>query len=147
MISSSSSSPIPVTNALSIDVEDWFQVSAFSPYISRARWDVLPCRVERNVDLLLDILANGPNPMARSQAAGMLVMPDRKDPRIYDALVKAVADPETEPSSRAISALGKLGDQRAAPLLLPLSQEPPLGVLTALLGAPFLVRIARRMAP
>ena len=36
---------------------------------------------------------------------------------------------------------------RAAPLLLPLSQEPPLGVLTALLGAPFLVRIARRMAP
>ncbi len=57
MISSSSSSPIPVTNALSIDVEDWFQVSAFSPYISRARWDVLPCRVERNVDLLLEILA------------------------------------------------------------------------------------------
>lgn len=36
---------------------------------------------------------------------------------------------------------------RAAPLLLPLSQEPPLGVLTALLGAPFLVRIARRLAP
>jgi iron complex transport system permease protein len=35
---------------------------------------------------------------------------------------------------------------RAAPLLLPLSQEPPLGVLTALIGAPFLVRIARRMA-
>lgn len=36
---------------------------------------------------------------------------------------------------------------RTAPLLLPLSQEPPLGVLTALLGAPFLVRIARRVAP
>jgi len=36
---------------------------------------------------------------------------------------------------------------RTAPLLLPLSQEPPLGVLTALLGAPFLVRIARRAAP
>lgn len=35
---------------------------------------------------------------------------------------------------------------RAAPLLLPLSQEPPLGVLTALVGAPFLVRIARRVA-
>jgi iron complex transport system permease protein len=35
---------------------------------------------------------------------------------------------------------------RAAPLMLPLSQEPPLGVLTALLGAPFLVRIARRVA-
>ena len=36
---------------------------------------------------------------------------------------------------------------RTAPLILPLSQEPPLGVLTALLGAPFLVRIARRLAP
>lgn len=36
---------------------------------------------------------------------------------------------------------------RLAPLLLPLSQEPRLGVVTALLGAPFLVRIARRVAP
>ncbi len=36
---------------------------------------------------------------------------------------------------------------RLAPLLLPLSQPLPLGVLTALLGAPFLVAIARRAAP
>jgi iron complex transport system permease protein len=36
---------------------------------------------------------------------------------------------------------------RVAPLLLPLSQEPRLGVLTALLGAPVLVRLARRAAP
>jgi iron complex transport system permease protein len=36
---------------------------------------------------------------------------------------------------------------RAAPLLLPLTAEPRLGVLTALLGAPFLVAIARRAAP
>jgi iron complex transport system permease protein len=36
---------------------------------------------------------------------------------------------------------------RLAPLVLPLSQEPRLGVLTALLGAPFLVRIARNVAP
>jgi iron complex transport system permease protein len=36
---------------------------------------------------------------------------------------------------------------RTAPLLLPLAQEPRLGVLTALLGAPFLVHIARRFAP
>ena len=33
---------------------------------------------------------------------------------------------------------------RVAPLVLPLSAAPPIGVLTALLGAPFLVRIARR---
>ncbi len=36
---------------------------------------------------------------------------------------------------------------RLAPLLLPLAEEPRLGVLTALLGAPSLVRIARRVAP
>jgi ABC-type Fe3+-siderophore transport system permease subunit len=36
---------------------------------------------------------------------------------------------------------------RLAPLALPLAEEPRLGVLTALIGAPFLVRIARRVAP
>jgi iron complex transport system permease protein len=36
---------------------------------------------------------------------------------------------------------------RALPLVLPLAQEPRLGVLTALLGAPFLIRIARRAVP
>jgi polysaccharide deacetylase family protein (PEP-CTERM system associated) len=46
-----------VVNALSIDVEDWFQVSAFAPHIDRADWDRLPCRVERNVDRLLELLA------------------------------------------------------------------------------------------
>ena len=45
-----------ITNALSIDVEDYFQVSAFAANISRADWDRLPCRVERNVDRLLDLL-------------------------------------------------------------------------------------------
>ena len=45
-----------MNNAFSIDVEDWFQVSAFAPYIERAHWDRLPCRVERNVELLLGIL-------------------------------------------------------------------------------------------
>ncbi|MGZ8273862.1 MAG: hypothetical protein ACXWUM_08085, partial [Burkholderiaceae bacterium] len=39
-----------ITNALSIDVEDYFQVSAFEASINRASWDSLPCRVERNVD-------------------------------------------------------------------------------------------------
>jgi len=36
---------------------------------------------------------------------------------------------------------------RLAPLALPLSAAPPVGVLTALLGAPFLVAIARRSQP
>jgi len=36
---------------------------------------------------------------------------------------------------------------RTAVLVLPVTQEPRLGVLTALLGAPFLVAIARKVAP
>ena len=49
----------PIANALSIDVEDWFQVSAFEPWVDRARWETMPRRVERNVDLLLQTLADG----------------------------------------------------------------------------------------
>ena len=45
-----------VINAFSIDVEDWFQVSAFAPHIDPSSWHELPCRVERNVDLLLAML-------------------------------------------------------------------------------------------
>lgn len=48
---------LPLANALSIDVEDWFQVSAFAPHIARGDWVSLPCRVERNVGRLLELLA------------------------------------------------------------------------------------------
>ncbi|MCU0949541.1 MAG: DUF3473 domain-containing protein [Burkholderiaceae bacterium] len=46
-----------VANALTCDVEDYFQVSAFAPHIDRARWDAQPCRVERNMDRLLALFA------------------------------------------------------------------------------------------
>ena len=45
-----------ITNALTIDVEDWFQVSAMAPYIRRGDWPTRECRVERNVDRLLQML-------------------------------------------------------------------------------------------
>ena len=45
-----------IRNAMSIDVEDYFQVSAFAPHIRREDWDSLPCRVERNVDVILELL-------------------------------------------------------------------------------------------
>jgi polysaccharide deacetylase family protein (PEP-CTERM system associated) len=45
-----------IKNAMSIDVEDYFQVSAFAPHIRREDWDALPCRVERNVDAILGLL-------------------------------------------------------------------------------------------
>ena len=47
----------PITNALTIDVEDYFQVSAFAPYIRRDDWERRECRVERNVNRILEMLA------------------------------------------------------------------------------------------
>jgi polysaccharide deacetylase family protein (PEP-CTERM system associated) len=46
-----------ISNALTIDVEDYFQVSAFAPYIRRDEWDSRECRVEPNVDRILQMLA------------------------------------------------------------------------------------------
>lgn len=40
-------------NALSVDVEDWFQVGAFETVIDRKDWDSLECRVERNTDAVM----------------------------------------------------------------------------------------------
>ena len=45
-----------VINALTIDVEDYFQVSAFAPHIPRSEWPTRECRVERNVDRILAML-------------------------------------------------------------------------------------------
>jgi polysaccharide deacetylase family protein (PEP-CTERM system associated) len=40
-------------NALSVDVEDWFQVGAFEKVIARDAWETLPRRVEANTDRVL----------------------------------------------------------------------------------------------
>jgi len=45
-----------IRNAMTIDVEDYFQVSAFAPHISRDNWNHLPCRVERNMERILALL-------------------------------------------------------------------------------------------
>ncbi|WP_420144027.1 XrtA system polysaccharide deacetylase [Sphingobium sp.] len=44
-------------NALSVDVEDWFQVGAFERTLKRADWDGLTHRVEGNTDAVLDLFA------------------------------------------------------------------------------------------
>ena len=48
--------PSVIRNAMTIDVEDYFQVSAFADHISRESWASLPCRVERNIDCILTLL-------------------------------------------------------------------------------------------
>lgn len=40
---------------MTVDVEDYFHVSAFAGSIARERWDAMPCRVEANVAKLLDL--------------------------------------------------------------------------------------------
>jgi len=49
-------SPAPITNALTIDVEDYFQVSALAPYIPRSDWENRECRIEHNIDRILALL-------------------------------------------------------------------------------------------
>ena len=44
-----------LSNAMTVDVEDYFQVSAFERYVDRDAWDSRECRVERNVDRILEL--------------------------------------------------------------------------------------------
>jgi polysaccharide deacetylase family protein (PEP-CTERM system associated) len=48
-----------IRNAMTCDVEDYFQVSAFAPYIDRASWPARECRVEANIDRILGVFAAG----------------------------------------------------------------------------------------
>jgi len=47
------------TNALTIDVEDYFQVHAFAGAVRREQWESIPGRVEANTGSFLDLLAEG----------------------------------------------------------------------------------------
>ena len=42
-------------NAMTVDVEDYFHVSAFESYIPKDHWDMLPHRVEHNTHKILDL--------------------------------------------------------------------------------------------
>ncbi len=42
-------------NAMSVDVEDYFQVSAFEQYIDKSNWDSLEHRVAQNTNKILDV--------------------------------------------------------------------------------------------
>ena len=46
-------------NAMTCDVEDYFQVSAFAPHIDRASWPTRECRVEANIERILALMAEG----------------------------------------------------------------------------------------
>lgn len=45
-------------NAMSVDVEDYFHVSAFESSINRADWDNLECRVEQNTHRCMELFSD-----------------------------------------------------------------------------------------
>lgn len=47
-----------ITNAFTVDVEDYFQVSALAPHFPRQDWGQVPWRIERNMERILALLAD-----------------------------------------------------------------------------------------
>ena len=50
--------PGAIINAMTVDVEDYFQVQALAGRIARSDWDEIPRRVEANIDRLLQLFAD-----------------------------------------------------------------------------------------
>lgn len=42
-------------NAMTVDVEDYFQVSAFEGHILKDQWEKMDCRVQKNTERILDL--------------------------------------------------------------------------------------------
>ena len=51
---------------MSIDVEDWFHVENLSPAIGRETWSERQLRVERNMDRMLELMADAPGGRVRA---------------------------------------------------------------------------------
>ena len=73
-----------VVNAMSVDVEDYFQVSAFDQAVSRDQWDRFESRVSANTERVLATLAR------RSTRATFFVLGWVAER--YPALVRQIAD-------------------------------------------------------
>ena len=58
-ISDSSRGLRKTSNVISVDVEDYFQVEAFTDIVDRAQWASYPSRVEKNTLRMLDLLDGG----------------------------------------------------------------------------------------
>lgn len=52
--------PVPNldSHAMTCDVEDYFQVSAFDDYFDRADWSSIECRLSKNIDLILQMFSD-----------------------------------------------------------------------------------------
>lgn len=95
-----------VVNAMSVDVEDYFQVSAFEKHIRREDWDTLPCRVERNTDRILQLFADH---QAKSTFFVLGWIAER-----YPAMVKRIVDAGHELASHGYSHVRVIHQDRDA---------------------------------
>jgi polysaccharide deacetylase family protein (PEP-CTERM system associated) len=71
-------------NAMTVDVEDYFQVSAFEAHVARTQWDSFESRVTRNTERLLEIFEE-------HQTTGTFFVLGWVAER-YPALVRRIAD-------------------------------------------------------
>lgn len=78
--------PVParISNALTVDVEDYFQVSGFEHRVDRKDWESYPSRVERSTERLLELFA-------RKQTKGTFFILGWIAEK-YPQLVKRIAD-------------------------------------------------------
>jgi polysaccharide deacetylase family protein (PEP-CTERM system associated) len=80
-----------VAGAMTVDVEDYFQVAALAEQVRREDWDSYPCRVERNVVRILDMFAES-NVRATFFTLGWIA-------ERYPGLVRQIADAGHEVAS------------------------------------------------
>jgi polysaccharide deacetylase family protein (PEP-CTERM system associated) len=118
-------SAAPMVNALTIDVEDYFQVSAFAPHIARSDWDAMPCRVERNVERILELLA-GADARATFFCLGWVA--DR-----YPSLIRRIAAEGHEVASHGYA---HLRATEQAPAEFQADIDRAKAVLEGIVGAP-----------
>ena len=84
-----------ITNALTIDVEDYFHVAALKSQIPVASWSARECRVERNVDVLLQMFDDA-NVTATFFTLGWVA-------ELYPKVVEAIAKQGHEVASHGYS--------------------------------------------
>ncbi|MGH8603944.1 MAG: XrtA system polysaccharide deacetylase [Gammaproteobacteria bacterium] len=82
-------------NALTIDVEDYFHVEAFSEVIDRQQWPDYPSRVEKNTLLILDLLGTK-NVKATFFVLGWVA-------KRFPALIREIAQQGHEVASHGLS--------------------------------------------
>jgi polysaccharide deacetylase family protein (PEP-CTERM system associated) len=84
-----------IQNAMSVDVEEYFHVSAFEKHISRNDWGDLPSRIERNINQILSLF-NDYNVKATFFILGWIA-------ERYPELVRKIAEMDHEISSHGYS--------------------------------------------